>query len=105
MKKKEGKKMVCPNNAGKDFDDLDCRDCQWYFQCFKMWQSGNIYGKDEGGIGENYPMFKDEEMITGVTKSGMEHLPQITQKEIDKFKIELGEIIYFSDWEKKINAF
>jgi uncharacterized CHY-type Zn-finger protein len=119
MKKKEGKKMVCPNNASKDFDDLDCRDCQWYFQCFKMWQSGNIWNKDEP-MGDNFPSFiingickKDTYTICNLgyacdgcpynAKNKSENKTnKITQEEINQFKKDLDDIIFFSELEKKL---
>ena len=48
--------MICPNNGNKDFDDLLCRDCKWFMQCLKVWQDGNIWGKDET-LGDNFPSF------------------------------------------------
>ena len=47
--------MLCPNNANRDFDDLLCRDCEWYMQCFKMWQNGNIWNKKDDPTGDNFP--------------------------------------------------
>jgi hypothetical protein len=93
--------MICPNDGSKDFDDLDCRDCKWYIQCFKMWQNGNIFGKEE--LGDNFPVYETgkSEPIKHIKK---ENQNPITKEEIDKFKIELGKIIFYSDWEKKINA-
>jgi len=42
--------MICPKDSQKDWDDLLCRDCEWYFTCFKMWQDNNIWGKEEEKI-------------------------------------------------------
>lgn len=46
--------MICPENGNKSFDDLECRDCKWFMQCFKMYQHGNIFGKDDP-MGDNFP--------------------------------------------------
>jgi hypothetical protein len=51
--------MICPENGNKDWDDLLCRDCQWYMQCFKMWQDGNIWGKEKA-TGDNFPKIKHD---------------------------------------------
>lgn len=50
--------MICPNDASKDFDDLDCQECKWYFSCFNMWQDGNIFGKEKtkNNEGDNFPV-------------------------------------------------
>ena len=56
--------MLCPNNPKKEWDDLDCRDCEWYYPCFNMWQDGNIFGKeqerlDNEPLGDNFPVKPD----------------------------------------------
>jgi hypothetical protein len=81
--------MICPESANKDFDDLTCQDCKWYMQCFKMWQNGNIWGKEKA-IGDNFPMIKHD-------PSKIDKIRPITQEEIDKFKIELEEFDLFVD--------
>jgi hypothetical protein len=68
--------MLCPQNNNKDFDDLDCRDCKWFFQCFKMWQNGNIWGKDKT-IGDNYPVIpKEKKSPTDTEKTIINALAQ-----------------------------
>jgi hypothetical protein len=52
--------MLCPENGNKDFDDLDCRDCKWYYQCFKMEQNGNIWGEQEP-TGDNFPIINNQD--------------------------------------------
>jgi hypothetical protein len=115
--------MICPVTGNRDFDDLDCRDCEWYMQCFKMWQDGNIWSKKEEPLGDNFPNFiqneicvKDNMVIcnlgyacdacpynNSINKKKRKMINKITKEELDKFKIELGEIIFYSDWEAKIN--
>lgn len=58
--------MICPKNPSKDFDELNCRNCEWYLQCNKAWRDGNIWGKDEinNPIGDNLPSF----IVNGVCK-------------------------------------
>jgi hypothetical protein len=52
--------MICPKDSQKDWDDLLCRDCEWYFTCFKMWQDNNIWGKEDEPIGDNFPKINKE---------------------------------------------
>jgi len=113
--------MICPNNNSKDFDDLECRDCQWYWACFSMWQDGNVWGKEEP-IGDNFPTFneyeqylQDRETLERHKQYQLNNHPNldkdgnprtfkvnfITKEEVEKFKIELSNIIFFSEWEKK----
>ena len=64
--------MICPKDSQKDWDDLLCRDCEWYFTCFKMWQDNNIWGKENEPIGDNFPK-----------------LPQDTKKELNNQEQEI----------------
>jgi hypothetical protein len=121
--------MLCPKDNSKDFDDIDCRDCEWYMQCFKMWNDGNIWGKIECSpeckakgncsgckwehqknnttLGDNFPKMNnncpaDNGAICNKGKACDSCRDnKITKEELDKFKIELGEIIYIDDLIKK----
>jgi hypothetical protein len=114
--------MLCPNNKGKDFDDLDCRDCEWYMQCFKMWQTGNIWGKIECNpeckakgncsgckwehLGDNFPNINNCPADNGAICDKGKACDsckdnKITKEELDKFKVELGEIIFVDELIKK----
>lgn len=113
--------MLCPKNPNRDFDDMMCRDCNWFMQCFKMWQDSNIWGK-ESPPGDNFPIQNTSQPLMDFLckyyhtkdcvfdcrkckyhKSKKETKP-ITQEELEKFRIELGEIIFFNDWERRIDA-
>jgi len=52
--------MICPQDNSKDFDDLDCRDCQWFMQCLKMWRDENIYNKEKP-TGDNFPVINNNQ--------------------------------------------
>lgn len=67
--------MLCPNEGKKDFDDLDCRKCKWYFQCLKMWQDGNIWEKEKS-MGDNYSNLDIDKQADELKR---------LEKEIDKF--------------------
>jgi hypothetical protein len=103
--------MLCPKNANKEFDDLNCRDCECFMQCFKMWQDNNIWGNDKP-TGDNFPLCncdncnnsddnKSNYSSTYNFSKVKNNINPITIEEINKFKMELGEIIFYSDWEKK----
>jgi len=100
--------MLCPKNANNEFDDLSCRDCEWYMQCFKMWQDNNLWGSDKP-TGNNFPTFNYDKTDKSNLSSTYDFskvkkvINLITKEEIDKFKVELGEIIFYSDWEKKFD--
>jgi len=84
--------MICPNDGSKDFDDLTCRDCKWYMQCFKMWQDGNIFGKD---FGDNFPTMKNIinktfiPELKEIEQIKKENQPKISQEDIEDLKIDL----------------
>lgn len=78
--------MLCPKNPMKSFDDLECQDCNRFLQCFKMWREGDNFSNNKAQLKSDPKKNKNP----------------ITRKEIEKFKIDLGYIIFFSDWEKKL---
>jgi hypothetical protein len=117
--------MICPNKASKDFDLEDCIGCEYYSQCLTQSGLGN-QGDNFPKMNKDLPDFiqdgickKDNQTYCnlGYACDGCPYNPDnnkkdmdkinnktpITKEELDKFKIEMGEILFFSDWEKKIN--
>lgn len=97
--------MICPNEGNKFFDEQNCIYCQWYQQCYKAEQSGNIFGTDEA-LGDNFPNISDCPADKGeICNKGKAcdscKDNKITNEEVEKFKIELSNIIFYSEWEKK----
>jgi len=122
--------MICPDNGDKSFDEFDCQECQWFYQCMKMFKYGNLWGTNNP-TGDNYPDINNglpSFIVNGICekdcmticnlgyacdscpynrkpeiKRKVNKSPVITTEELMKFKIELGEIIYFSEWEKRLD--
>jgi hypothetical protein len=86
--------MICPNDGHKEWDDLDCRDCEWYYQCFKMWQDGNIWGKEQERL-DNDHNAHDEPLGDSFPKFPVEHLNAQEQE----VKNSINMISDYSTWE------
>jgi hypothetical protein len=68
-----------------DFDEEMCEECEHYQICYNVFKGKNIFG-------ENLPKVID------LSKK------PITQEEVNEFKKELNDVIYFSEFERKLNA-
>jgi hypothetical protein len=73
-----------------------------------MYQNNNIWGIDKS-TGDNFPKINYDKTDNSNLSSTYDFskakktINSITIEEMNKFKIELGEIIFYSDWEKKLN--
>lgn len=92
--------MLCPDNGKKDFEDLDCRECKWYFQCFKMWQDGNVFSNEKELIGDNFPVFDKEKQANELDRleKGINKLSDIPTSE-QEVKESIKNIGYKNTWE------
>ncbi len=113
--------MLCPENPLNSFDVYSekCANCEYYYDCqlkeknndnrivsestqYKCAFYPNIFfAKGKCKICHYYSQclkkFYPEENDPKKNKN------PITQEEFDNFLIDLGNIVYFCDWEKRVN--
>lgn len=75
--------MLCPENNNKDFDELDCRDCKWYFSCYNLCKEKNVFGKEN-----NFTKLSRNTIY----ELGKRNKSSITKNEIENFKIDLNTL-------------
>ena len=118
--------MLCPENPNKDFDYGSCQSCKFYLVCTEKNKQGHLKKSDEypcpfvpdrqfneidcqpcAYCKSCYKKFKGNptgnkkapanDSIHLKGRSKFSKLPKITKEELDKFKIDLGYIIYFEE--------
>lgn len=76
--------MICPKNPINDYDNLDCRDCEKYQECFDKWfktENFNVENFDKNNFGEDSAKL-DRDKIYEIGKESKKENLTVSEQEV-----------------------